>query len=283
MKLIHLLPPTLLLLCCAAGCVSDNDVSPAYVTVTDLQLSTPGIADPTEAISEVWVFVDNVFEGAFPLPARIPVLRAGATTMRFEAGIRQNGVSASPDIYEFYTPFETTVELVPGETTELGVLGIGYRPEARFAVFEDFEVNTPRAFTQQVTGNSALEPTQEQVLSGSFSGKLTLSRADSLLEVATGNLLSGLTDERLSVWLEVDFLSDAALVWGVSGLDGLNVVRSFDAVSVPRNEWTKIYFNLTPAIISSGLTEYTLNLSAVLPDDLETGTVYLDNIKLVHF
>ena len=273
-----------LLLTLAAACVPDNEVPPAFVTVTDLELRVAGETDPSEAITEVWVFVDNVFEGAFPLPARVPILRAGETELRFEAGIRQNGVSATPDIYEFYTPVNVTADLVPGETLDLGVLTVSYRPEVKFAVFENFEdLSNGPVFSVQVAGEQGLVPTTERVRSGTQSGVIELTARDSLVEVATGRFLSGLTDERLSVWLEVDFLSDAPIQWGVSGLNGFDIVRSFDPISRPRNEWTKIYFNLTPAIILANVNEYTLNLSTLLPENLSEGKVYLDNIKLVHF
>lgn len=266
------------------ACPPDTEVAPAFVEVDDITLSTnPDQGANTTAITEVWVFADNSFIGAFPLPARIPVGRVGPTELRFEAGVRQNGISQTPDVYEFYSPIVRNLDLVAGATIELGTLNTAYRSDAQFAFIEGFETNGSRIFTDRILGEATLIPVQDIVRSGSFSGRLVLSTDDPVIELGTADPFRGLTDQRPYVWLEVDFRSTAPVVWGIQGNIGIEPIRIFDPGFQPRNEWTKIYFNLSEIIVRSTLDEYRLVLSTLLPDGSESAEVYLDNVKLLYF
>jgi hypothetical protein len=266
------------------ACPPDAEVAPAFVEIDGFTLNTSaGQGANTTAIREVWAFANNSFIGAFPLPARIPVARVGNTELRFEAGIRQNGISRTPDIYEFYAPVNRNLDLVSGSTVNLGTLTTTYREDTKFAFLEGFETNSSRVFTDRIAGEATLIPVEDIVRSGSFSGKLELSTDDPLVELGTADPLRGLTDQRPYVWLEVDFRSTASVVWGVQGNIGIEPVRVFDPGFQPRNEWTKIYFNLSEIIVRSTLDEYRIVLSALLPAGSENAEVYLDNVKLLHF
>jgi hypothetical protein len=283
MKQILLLLSLLLSGLSFPGCSPDVEITPAFVTLDGFDLQTPTIGAATSDITEVWVFADDDYIGAFPLPARIPVLKAGATTMQFIPGVRQNGVTATPDIYPFYSEVVRTLDLRPAETIALGTPTIGYKPEARFSINEGFEAGFPREFTIRVFGDTIILPSQDRVLSGQFSGKIPLTADAPLLEMSSTETFSDLLANSPSVWLEVDFLSDAFINWGVTGFDGQRPIRNFDPITRPRTEWTKIYFNLTEIVVRSNLDEINLNFSALLPDGVTSGDVYLDNIKLIHF
>ena len=277
--------PCLLLLALLsfAGCPADLEVVPAYVLVEDFSLSTPGDGEPTTEITEVWAFADEEFVGAFRLPARIPVARTGQTTLRFEAGVKQNGILTTPEIYPFYTPVERVVDLAPAQEVALGTLPIAYRPGTRFSVFEDFEPGSVRTFTDVIRGDTTLDATQERVRSGEFSGKIFLSAAEPILELGSANTFVDVRNNGGFVWLEMDFLSDGRGQWGVSAPGTLGSQPIFDPGFNPRNEWTKIYFNLAPIINALNTEPFQLNLLTVLPPDVEQGCVYVDNIKLIHF
>jgi|GEM_PF-453377 hypothetical protein len=265
------------------GCPADTDLVPAFITINGFDLQTPDQGEPTSDIPEVWVFADAEFIGAFGLPARIPVPRAGSTQMRFEPGIRQNGVSAAPEPYDFYTPVNLTLDLSAGETIDVGTLPITYKPEVRFSIFETFELGDVRAFTDVINGTGTLAPTQELVRSGDFSGKIRVTTDDPVFEVASAESFFDLTGTRRYVWLEMDFLSAAEGRIGVSGDTGLSSQSLFDPAFRPREQWTKIYFNITNIIVDLRLDPIQINLAAILPQGLEEGDLYIDNIKLIHF
>ncbi|TXF88788.1 hypothetical protein FUA23_13125 [Neolewinella aurantiaca] len=265
------------------GCPADTDLVPAYVMMEGFELQTPGQGTPTSDIPEVWVFADAEFIGVFGLPARIPVPRAGSSQIRLEPGVRQNGSSATPEPYDFYTPVNLTLELTPGETINIGTQPITYKPEVRFSIFETFEPGDVRAFSEVINGMGTLAPTQEIVRTGDYSGKIHLTADSPVFEVASEQSFPDLTATRRYVWLEMDFLSAADGRIGVSGSNGLNSSSLFDPSFRPQEQWTKIYFDITNIIVDLNLDPIQINLAAILPQDLEEGDVYLDNIKLIHF
>ena len=271
----------LLTLC---ACPPDLEEAPAYVLIEGFDLITaPGEGAPTTDIREVWAFADGEFIGVFPLPARVPVFRSGPVTLRFEAGIRQDGRSVTPDIYPFYTPVEQTLELLPDATVALGMLDIGYRRETVFGFVEDFEATTGRVFTDVLTAGNTIRSQTGTVRSGGAAGAIELSDTSRLFEAATGITFRKLNEVPINVWLEVDFLADAPTLFGVIGPQNVGTTRVFDPGFLPRADWTKIYFNLGPVIGSADLDELRVALSSLLPDDLTGGTVYLDNVKLLYF
>ena len=68
----------------AAGCniINPEETAPSYIEVTGFQFNpTPtsvemGSSSSTK-IKDVWVYVDNQFQGVYELPARFPVLKTG--------------------------------------------------------------------------------------------------------------------------------------------------------------------------------------------------------------
>ncbi|NJB87509.1 hypothetical protein GGR26_003289 [Lewinella marina] len=265
------------------SCPPDLEVPPALVTVEGFELSVDnGQGAATTDITEVWAFADGEFLGVFPLPARIPVFRLGQVTLRLEAGIRQDGRSVTPDIYPFYTPFVRTLELSSNATVNLGRLPIRYRPETVFGFVEGFEAGTPRVFTDRLAGNGELSVQTEVVRSGAAAGAISLADSNRLVELATFRTYGGLNELPINVWLEVDYLSDAPAVFGVVGEQGGLPVRVFDPGFLPRAEWTKIYFNLSSVVGAADVNEVRIALSALLGPELERGTVYLDNLKLLY-
>lgn len=267
-----------------SGCPADLDMAPAFILVEDLVFdagNTPG--GSTSAITEVWAFTGAEFIGAFPLPARIPVLAAGPTNIRLEAGVRQNGIGSTPEFYEFYQPYDETLELVPGEAIDLGVQTLTYRPNVRFGFIDDFEPNTERVFTEIARGTVGLAAQTEVVRTGVASGVIRLDTANNEVLLSSAGLYADLLDERPYVWLEMDFLAEAPTRFGVSGQVGFELLRRFDPGFFPRPRWAKIYFNMSETIFRSEIEEYRIDLNTILPQGLTEANVYLDNIKLLYF
>ncbi|NJC26561.1 hypothetical protein [Neolewinella antarctica] len=265
------------------GCQEDLANAPAYVLIGGIEIVTPDLGGSTSAVSEVWAFNGNDFIGAYPLPARIPVFSIGAAELRFQAGVRRNGISATPDVYEFYAPIERQVDLAAEQVLDLGTLTTGYRTDVKFGFIENFEDNRDRVFVTQLEGQNQLLPTTEFVRSGAFSGKLTVDADSRVVEIASNEQLRDLFTNRPYVWLEVDFRSDAPVAWGVTGQQNGVTFKRFDPTSAPRDEWTKIYFDLSELIAVANLDELEIYLSSVLLGDNERAEIYLDNVRLLYF
>ena len=278
--LVFLLLATLL----AVGCQEDLAMPPAYVLVEGFELSTPGVGGGRGDITEVWAFAGDEYLGAFPLPARIPVYLAGPTDMRFQPGVRRNGIRAQPDQYEFYEAPRRTLDLTPGQSIGLGTLPTGYRSDVRFGFVESFEPGASRVFTESIEGTELLGATVDCVSSGERSGRLLLTEANATVAIASDVAISDLFTERPYVWLEVDVKSDAPVVWGVMGMDAQGFpVREFDPGSRPTEEWTKIYFELTEVIAAANVETLRVFFFANLPEGATEAEVFLDNVRLLYF
>lgn len=275
---------TLLLLLLLVAC-DKSEPEPAYITVEGALSTETGEREVDLAVMEVWIFVDDTFLGAYDLPARIPVLASGTTEVELRWGIRVDGRSQVPDIYPFYEPILRTIDLVPGSTTDLGVLPVTYSAETNIIINENFEPGSQRIFTDIIRGEGGLEVSTENVYQGQASGKITLSPDNIAVEVASRDTYSGLTDQmRGNVWIEVTFQSDIPVIWGIVGiLPGSGFSRFYDPGFNPSTTWQKIYFNVTAAVGTSLLEDYNFSLFTSVADaEVMEGTVFLDNIKVLY-
>lgn len=278
---------SLLVLLGMTGC-DEAETEPAYLQLSGVELvTTAGEGAATEDINSVWVFLGTEFLGAFATDALIPILETGERELRFAFGVRENGMIATPNIYDFYASVNRQLSLVPGETLTLDPLPVRYDDNVQFALVDGFEIDEERAFDFVLTGEVALERTNELARSGQASGVIELDRAGTFdVEIATSQVFGDLVGQVGQVWLEVDYLSDTPVLFGLvqDVPPGEDPPRVYDPGFIGRPDWTKVYFNLTGPIVRTGLTEYRFGLRAVISDpDQESATVFLDNIKVLYF
>ncbi|MBK7476137.1 MAG: hypothetical protein IPN74_00385 [Haliscomenobacter sp.] len=270
-----------------------EDPIPAYLQVEPFVLQTDsrsqGSASAT--ITEAWLKINGEFLGVYGLPADIPLLEAAGGTISLEAGIKENGIGATPEIYPFYQPFTLKAVLAPQQPQKVEPL-IRYRPETRFSLLEGFE-NSGHLFQSLVSGKESgrIQISASDVFEGNASGLILLNADNPAVELATTSRYSGLTARGAFVYLEVNYRSDVPVRFGVistpkgGGSSTIQYVAGFN----PSETWKKIYFNLSPAFSGSTLEDYQIILGAAIP--LKTdGTlsrtnarILLDNLKLVHF
>lgn len=277
-----------LLLGSSCDIINPEEQVPAYLDIQPFTLTTsPGPQGTTsEKITEVWVFIDGQFLGMYDLPATVPVLSVGSTEIRLEAGVRDNGVSSTPEIYPFYEPYVINLDLEANKTATI-LPSTRYLPETRFAFIEDFEDNRPRIFTETVFGETEVNRTQADVFEGNYSGQFSLLRDERpLVEITSAASFSELQGDGVFVYLEVNYKSDAPVAWGIAGELGAGTGQQqfYDPGFTPSSEWNKIYFNMTRLIFDAALDDYKFAFQAFLTETSpDSANVYLDNIKLVHF
>ncbi|PHN07083.1 hypothetical protein CRP01_07575 [Flavilitoribacter nigricans DSM 23189 = NBRC 102662] len=275
--------------CLQCDIINPEETVPAFLYIEPFSLQTDELVQgsASEKITEVWVTVNDEFLGAYQLPATVPVLMSGEAEIFLEAGIKDNGIGSTPEIYPFYQPYETTVTLMPDQTTTISPT-TSYSRDTRFALIENFESGTS-VFRDTLLGNSGLQVSSTDPFEGSYSGKIRLSADDPVVELATIGAFTELTDRSPFVYLEVNYQSDAPVIFGLAGGAGTsnpNIV--FDPGFNPKASWNKIYFNLSALLATSPYDSHKLALRAFIPTEdgqltLNNATVCLDNIKLVHF
>lgn len=287
----RLLPALLLLTAC--DIIDPEEDIPAYLYVPDFTLTTNAITEgsASEKITDVWLSVDGDFLGAYTLPALIPLLEVGERNIVLQAGIKDNGINATPDIYPYYQDFRLARTLIPDMVDTLRP-AIRYRNDVQFAFIENFEGNS-QIFQDVRRGSlNQIQITDAEVFEGNGAGLISLDSSMSILEVATNSRFANLASRSPFVYLEVNYKSDVPVVFGLIGNDR-NGLPSQEIIILnpgfsPKEEWNKIYFNLSFILAEMGKEEYQVVFQAFIP--IENGqlsrnkaNVWLDNIKLLHF
>lgn len=268
--------------------INPDEPYPAYIEVNEFIFSTNENTEGTssEKITEVWLFVDEEFKGAYDLPALIPILKEGPTDIRLEAGIKENGRRLTPDVYPFYRPFSTNVNLEGNKTVTISPV-TSYLPNVTFSFIEDFEDGNPRVFTDNITGDQSIIRTQEDVFEGQYSGHFYLTKENAaVVEFSTARSFNDLMKEGVYVYLEVNYKSEAPVAWGVVGQNDVvtGLERNFGTGFTANGEWNKIYLNISKSIVDSRLDDYNIGFQAfLLEESPDSANVLIDNIKLVHF
>lgn len=259
---------------------------PSYLYVTPFSFTTDLAKEGSASanITEAWLTVNGDFLGVYSLPALIPVLAAGNASVRLEAGIHDNGIRSTPNVYPYYEAFTLDVELIPNETDTINP-STAYREEVKFSFIEDFE-NGSHLFTRQLAGQNGLTLTNDVIFEGAQSGMIELTTADPVVEIATIEAYPGLSDTSPLVYLEMNYKSEVDVAWGVIGFTGLQgeELKIIEPGFRARDNWNKIYFDLSLLVLEGSTVAHQIVLQADLSgSNQEEATIYLDNIKLVHF
>ena len=269
--------------------INPEEEIPAYVYLDTFSFTTTVIqGTDSELITDGWLSAGQDFLGAYDLPALVPVLASGETTVTLEAGIKDNGITLTRDIYPFYRPFQISVDLQPNEVDTIRPFTT-YRDEAKFALVEGFESENQQ-FREIRIGDIDHRVMLESdgAVEGNSSGMVMLDEDQSVVEIATEQRFSGLTDVGTFVYLEVNYRSDVPVLFGVVGHAGGASETIYDPGFLPKENWGKIYFNISPLFFTGNYDEYQIVFQASIPTQngeltRQTAKVWLDNIKLLHF
>jgi len=261
----------------AAGCnvINPDEPVPAYVQVNSVALTTDPFTEGanTHNITDVWVYVDDQAVGVYEWPFTVPVLPTGKREVALVAGIKINGTAGTRGAYPFYALDSMTIDLQAAVVDTLAPQ-FTYIDNIAFALLEDFETGN------DFTGLSRIQD-DPQVAYGKAAGKMTLDASTSSKEaVSNGGYI--LPAGGTPVYLEVDYKCDNKFSIGVQAVTATNVIKNFIAVVTPKNEWHKIYIELTRDVSTLNALSYEVLIGAALEEGNTTANIYLDNIKLLY-
>lgn len=290
---------TLLLLCAAlmgwSACTDQQELIPAYVRIEPFVVDAGGDA-AWHKITDGWLYVNGEFLGAYTLPAEVPVLAEGLSEVLVFPGVKENGITGTPNIYPILTRYDQDYTLVPGQSVTV-------RPNATYNDDVKFPWPIERgSFDAGATSTLTLENRdQDEAINleltsdGAFSGRSLLLQVDTahrLMQVATELVSLPATFAR-EVWMEMHYRNDLPFTLYLIGRD---ITGSEVPVPVfqfnPREDgnWNKIYINLTESLITlQDYDQYRLLFQLSLQPDIQgnlpatAGKVYIDNIRLAHF
>ncbi|MEO6037751.1 MAG: hypothetical protein ABIQ93_05000, partial [Saprospiraceae bacterium] len=159
-----------------SGCKDQPETIPAYLEIKPFVVDADGGAG-WQKITEVYLYVNREYLGAYSLPATVPVLAEGESLIYAYPGVKKNGIVATPDIYPFLLRYEATLPLTGGKTTTIQPL-TSYDPDDEFPWSLDrttFDGNSSVVFQNRDSDDNT-----SYVLSadGAFSGKSLLMKVD---------------------------------------------------------------------------------------------------------
>ncbi len=284
----------LLVIFAITGCeiINPEEPIPAYIYVESFDLVTDPATEGSNSsnITDVWLFSDGDFLGVYPLPATIPILKSGMTNLRLRAGIKENGIAATPDYYPFYAPYDLAIDLREARVDTIRPV-IEYLDETKFSFIESFD-GGGHLFSEIRVGDieNKITLTTADVFEGTKSALIQLDTSHNIVELATGLSFDDLTETGKKVYLELNYKTEVPVLFGLIGFDNTNAAGEglYGNGVNASSEWKKIYFNLTAAAVTDNFDFFKVGIRSSIPKEdgkfkLENAKIYLDNIKLLHF
>lgn len=262
--------------------INPDEPIPTYLQIDSFNLVSTDLnthGSVTENITDAWVYVDNHNVGNFELPATVPVLLENdSAQLTIFAGIKSNGQSFFRRRYIFYEPYNQ--QIVNTAEPQNIVPQIQYRTGIDFRLIEDFE--NGNSFVPYFGPDTTVVRTTDPnfVLDGTSAGLIALTSSErGARSITTQDFI--LPTDRES-FMEIDYKSDITFTVEVQIVTTGNTVIVSDIISVnAREDWNKIYINLTDVATSYPGSKLNFMLRAALTPGQTDGFVAIDNFKVL--
>ena len=264
-----------------AACKKDGAV-PAYV-----QINSPSVVDASghavsSKITDLWVYLNDQPVGVWEPGKRIPMIADGNANVKVIAGIRKNGITDDRIQYPFYATWQQQVQFVPEQTVTL-TPQVHYYDDLNYWLV-DFEIGQ-RFDTVASTAIMELVPSDSTLIGqGSQNGRITLDPEHSIYRGVSSDAFFNIGSK---AFLEMDYRSDTRLLVGVRFTRAGEQYITPYVYALPTKRadgsmpWSKIYIDLAEPWNVSGALDKHFYIQAALENGATSGTVEVDNIKLV--
>lgn len=283
----------LLLAICVSSCdiINPDEPTPFYVYIESGSIETDLAEEGSNSskLTDVWITYEGNLIGAFSTPALVPIIPGSSKTLRLSGGIKDNGISTTRIKYPFLQPIDVEIDISSGkvDTIKKSQHVYHYKDNTRFLLLEDFEGQsvTIEAYNNNLN-NFYVTRNPSEVFEGKGSLKIDIIPPDSGFAIRTFNEFEfGSFNFGSPTYVELNYKCDLPVGVGyvIKTSSGIENAAQHMVINT-NNQWNKIYINLTEqiALIRENETARVFFIS-YLPKDLESGTVYFDNLKLVTF
>ncbi len=268
------------------SCSKESLKSPtaSYLVVNTPVLSVPSSSMGTNShkITDVWLYVNDNFQGCFPINTVMPIVASGSADIKLFAGIRNNGIGSTRQPYVMFKPITFNQLLDPGVTYSMTPV-FEYISYAKFLFHEEFEGFGCQFIPETNPGDSSFVITSNPAVVFGGNGKsLFMGMSDAKPTskiISTSNYyfpLSGSSGYR--IYMEMNYKCNQEIT---VGLIGGGQERSAITLRAS-DEWNKIYVELTTAVNTQPTYNYyNLYIAATKQQDIANPQIYIDNIKVV--
>lgn len=239
-------------------------------------------------IRDIWLTQGENIQGIYPSPTVIPVMKSAGNALRLDAGIYETGQSAYRIPYPFLHPVYFTVDAEAGDTVELNPV-LTYLGDAEIDIriderFENSDINF-RPFVISGSDTTNVRKSTEDVFRGSFSGKVRFDATHKYWSTIHNSPDPMQIAKNKDVYAEITYKNDIPFTVGLAykslsaGENGTIPVVTLN----PSDEWNTVYVHFVEQIRGLSVPDAAFHLWLSADGDGETGEIYLDNIRLIHF
>lgn len=251
---------------------------PSYIIVDKLNFEHKEGQGPTNHnINYVEVFFENSTLGIYQVPFKLALIPTKETSnLTILPAIQENVSSTAITPYPMMTPFVIEQKFEENKEYELSPT-FSYSEGTKFVFTETFEGN--HVFTSDLdTFSTTMQLTSDMVSQGQGAGVMRLKEGE---EMRVSTLFS---NKDLAnggqVFVELDYKSSLVFNVGVLGNTGGDVQFEPAIFLKEREDWKKLYLNITLPILNVKKDEIRLYIEAKSTEG--DGEVYLDNVKLIY-
>lgn len=269
----------------ACDVINPEETLPTTIKIAPFEFNIEsGQGTANNRITEVWLYANSDFLGAFYPPVDVNYLGEGSTQLTLRPGIRNNGILSDAIVYPMFTGYSTTLEAQSGAIVQVDPQ-TAYQPQSVFPLLADFEFDNPFLENIDTVSASNFIRSSVDVFEGGYSGQITLSQEAYFIEVTHVLPMSGIPTDGTSSYLEFRYKSEVEMSIGLIGinLSGQSFSNFFYLVN-PSSEWNQLYIELTDWIEVSDLPSYKIVFRSLYPNTATKPeyNIFLDNIKVVH-
>ena len=284
MTIYYLLSATLIMIF-AQSCEIINPVedipSYIYIDTIELKINNSALGENTSKITDAWVYHDNELIGIYDLPSRIPVLDSDSTDILIAAGIMSNGKVNSRLAYPFYKIYNEKIFLKTAKIETLDVK-IDYFDQSALNLFvmEDFEFgNSLEKFSGDT---SIIKVSGELALNNNSSGYIYMDTTYNDFSIISSDHFE-LPNAGSTLFLEMDYKCTNNFSVGLVVDNDFSYEERYKLTLVDKENWNKIYINLSDKIYGNQNNKYHLLIGGILDNNKESGEIFIDNLKLISF
>ncbi len=264
--------------------INPSEDIPSYIKIDTFMVTVNDFdkGSSSHYMTDIWISVGGTNMGVYTMPFTIPTLETGLQTITISGGIKLNGISASRMRYPFYEPVIFDMELHAGEIHEITPKST-YKEVCKFPWIEDFE-DPGISLVHPDYSDAHIENNNEVVYEGRYSANISLNE-DFLDFEAHSDKDFELPENGSPVLFEFDYLNTNGFEVGMYLLEN-GIIEWYTLVYVkPSSKWKRFYVDLgTTATYHNEAELYRISIRAVYePEVGETGEIYLDNLKLIHY
>ena len=245
----------------------DVNKIPGFIKIEEIILNE----NTTDNISDAWVYINDQLQGVYELPVHFPVLELGKKQLRIRAGIKNNGIASSRAAYPFYTSYIEEIEL--SEDQEISIY-----PEVTYLSSTNILNDDSDIILEKTnfSDTSIVFSIEENCNAGFLTDSLIT------FEIST-QALEGLPQDGSPVYLELDYKCNTQFLAGMFINYSPTIVKKDLLWVNPKEEWNKIYINLT-GTINEGVNAPSFSIFIGMQRDfnLTRNELYFKNFKVVY-